>query len=227
MKKALFILFLLILSACSGDVNPFFIRASDGTRISVNYFPAESERGVILLHMLNGDKNDWNDFIPELEAKRYHVIAIDMRGHGDSDLDWHDFENKDEFARSVLDVEAAKKYLQKKGVKNIGIIGASIGSSIALKHASQSDDIRTIVLISPGLSYRGVNVVGDMERYGRDVYITATEGDVTSAIAAMKLERLATGNKKISLYKNAGHGTEMLEYEEIRAEIIDWLGNTI
>ena len=83
-------LFLLLIS-CKGDVNPFYIQTSDGLKISANFFPVDSDKGVVLLHMLDGEKNDWNSIVPKLTANKFNVLAIDLRGHGMSSLDWRDF----------------------------------------------------------------------------------------------------------------------------------------
>ena len=36
---------------------------------------------VVLLHGLGGDHTVWNAVIPEL-TERFHVFALDLRGHG-------------------------------------------------------------------------------------------------------------------------------------------------
>lgn len=89
----------------------------------------------------------------------FSVIAIDLRGHGASEGNWRSFSPR-EFNAVVLDVKAAKDYLISRGVKpgRMGIVGASIGANIALRYAAEDGEIKTVVLLSPGLNYRGVAI---------------------------------------------------------------------
>ncbi|NQU98950.1 alpha/beta fold hydrolase [Candidatus Woesearchaeota archaeon] len=226
MKRIIFIIALLLLSSCSGDVNPFFIKASDGVKISANFFPAESEKGVILLHMLNHGKNDWNDFVPVLNENGYNVLAIDMRGHGLSELDWREFSDV-EFSRAVLDVAAAKSHLEENGVSEFGIIGASIGANIALKYAAQDKEIKSIILLSPSLNYRGVTTSDNILKYDRAVFTVTSSKDTQSADDAFVLHEVASGEKKFLIYNDAGHGTDMFKEPSLNEVIITWLKKTV
>ncbi len=56
----------------------------DGIKISANYWPAKSENAVVLLHMLGRNKESWTSFAEKLKKAGFNVLAIDMRGHGES-----------------------------------------------------------------------------------------------------------------------------------------------
>ena len=47
-----------------------------------------SQEGVqlVLVHGFGNDAHIWDDFAPSV-ADAYHVVAIDQRGHGESDWD--------------------------------------------------------------------------------------------------------------------------------------------
>ncbi|UCD43048.1 MAG: alpha/beta hydrolase, partial [Chloroflexota bacterium] len=85
--------------------------------------------------------------------------------------------------------------------------------------------IRTVVLLSPGLSYAGVETSDAMVAYGeRPVFIVASEEDTYSADSSRKLHELAVGNSRLEIYQGAGHGTNMLENEPgLGAEVIEYL----
>jgi len=228
MRRILLFLGLLLLTACttSGDVNPFFIKTTDDVKISANFFPAESTKGVILLHMLNKGKNDWNEFASVLTSNGFNVIAIDLRGHGMSDLNWKQFSDV-EFSRSVLDVEVAMSYLQEKGITEVGIIGASIGANIALKYAAQDKDVKSIILLSPSLNYRGIETLENVRNYDRAIFIVTSKEDTQSADDSLILHETATGKKKFMLYENAGHGTNMFVEDTLSELILSWLKETV
>jgi len=219
------VLFLLV-SCSSGDVNPFFIKTSDGVKLSTNFFSANSDKGVVLLHMLDRSKSDWDNFIPVLTNAGYNVVAIDLRGHGASELDWSDFSSV-EFSRAVLDVSAAVDYLRKKDVSEIGVIGASIGANIALKHASQEKTVKSLILLSPSLDYRGVETGENIDNYEGSLFIVTSKEDSQSADDSLTLYESASGEKKFIVYDNAGHGTNMFSEESLSEMILEWLDNTI
>ena len=60
---------------------------SGGVRIAVRDFGGEGP-ALVLLHGLTGTFLDWTLMAPLLTAQ-HHVVALDLRGHGDSgDGDW-------------------------------------------------------------------------------------------------------------------------------------------
>jgi alpha-beta hydrolase superfamily lysophospholipase len=61
-------------------------RASDGTSLSAVLYEADHQPApaVVLVHMLTRTHADWAAFANELQQAGFHVLAIDLRGHGDS-----------------------------------------------------------------------------------------------------------------------------------------------
>ncbi|MBU0472438.1 MAG: alpha/beta hydrolase, partial [Nanoarchaeota archaeon] len=218
-------LFLLLIS-CKGDVNPFYIQTSDGLKISANFFPVDSDKGVVLLHMLDGEKNDWNSIVPKLTANKFNVLAIDLRGHGMSSLDWRDFSETD-FSRAVLDIVVAKSYLEEKGVTKIGVIGASIGANLALKYASQDKNIDSLVLLSPSFNYKGVKTSEDVLRFEGSALIIVDKEDSQSADDSLQLYISMKEKGQLMILENVGHGTAMLKDERVPEVILSWLKKTI
>jgi pimeloyl-ACP methyl ester carboxylesterase len=215
------------------EVNNFEIvdvtlKASDGITIKGTYYNTSNENasGVILLHMLSRNRGDWREFARYLQASDYRVLAIDLRGHGESDLNWRKFSPHAEFNDMVLDVATAKEFLVQKGVKStdIAIIGGSIGSNVAINYAAEDEDIRGVVLLSPGLDYRGVKTEEAMTAYGeRPVFIIASEGDVYSADSSRILHSRAKGDSKLNIYPSDAHGTWIIQSQNSSDMIIEWL----
>ncbi len=210
------------------QVKDVTLTTSDGITIKGTYYNASEEGGpgVILLHMLSRNRGDWQEFARRLQNLDYRVLAIDLRGHGESDLDWREFMPGEGFTDLVMDVTAAKEYLLEEGTgeKNIVIIGGSIGSNLALNYAAGDKDIKGVVLISPGLDYRGVKTEGAMIAYGeRPVFIIASEGDTYSAESSRKLYSLAKGDAKIKIYPADAHGTWILQSLDSEEMILEWV----
>ncbi|MEK7477743.1 MAG: alpha/beta fold hydrolase [Patescibacteria group bacterium] len=123
-----------------------FITA-DGVTIVGNYYNSTSTKAVLLLHQNGMDKSSWGDFPLVLQARGFAVLAIDLRGYGESTqisassstatgspgtLDYRNFTNKDYFPAMMGDITAARKFLQSKGKTEQDIVGASIGANLAI-----------------------------------------------------------------------------------------------
>jgi pimeloyl-ACP methyl ester carboxylesterase len=55
----------------------------EGPRGALHYFEGGSGKTVVLLHGSGSQAGDWHDVVPAL-ARRYHVLALDLPGHGES-----------------------------------------------------------------------------------------------------------------------------------------------
>lgn len=177
--------------------------------------------GVILLHMLWSDRTTWDEYAHELARNGFAVFALDMRGHGETggEVDW-DLAADD--IQMVWDNLSARPEIASN---RMGMVGASIGANMALVSGTNEPDARTVVLLSPGLSYAGVETSDAMVAYGeRPVFIAASQEDAYSANSSRKLHEIAVGEARLDMYQDAGHGTFMLANEpELGEEIINWL----
>lgn len=203
------------------------LNTSDGWKIAANYFPAPGN-AVILLHKFASGKDEWISFANELNQKGYAVIALDFRGHGESTLrngktiTWQDFTNAD-FNDMTKDVAAARDWLTNKGYDEFAIVGASIGANTALNYAVNDSAIKTIVLLSPGLQFKGIVTNQTIRNFTRPIFIVASNEDTYSARSATILYELTQGKKEIKLYDGAGHGVAMFDGTDLDRLILNWL----
>lgn len=105
-----------------------------------------AEQGVLLLHSEGQTRHEWMHLAQRLQRENYHVVSLDLRGHGDSD--WAADYSLDHM---VDDVVAALKTLPPKAV----IVGAGVGAQLAVL-ACGEEKLRTgknlaqaLVLVSP------------------------------------------------------------------------------
>lgn len=201
------------------------VNAADGLGlVGTFYAPSGTDSpwpGVILLHMLGNDRTSWDDFARQLTSSSYAVFAVDMRGHGDTG-------GSRDFKQAVDDLQRVWRYFTARSdvdAKRTAIVGASIGANMALITGALQPAIRTVVLLSPGLDYRGVTTAGAIADYGnRPVLIVASMEDIYAADSSRQLEQLATGESQLVMYEGAGHGTNMFGPEPQLADlIITWL----
>ncbi len=220
MKKYLLFIFLIFLLGCEGDKmkhKDVEIVTEDNLKISGDLYEG-GEKGIILLHQYTATKKIWRDFAEKMQENGYSVLAIDFRGHGLSDLDYDDFSEKD-FNNMIYDVKAAKEFLKKD---EIIIVGASIGANIALKFANEVDGV---VLLSPGLNYKGIDIEEDASLVNKPVLIVVHDKDKYAYESSMKLENLIK-NGELKTYKGNKHGTYILD-DETSEYVIRWVDNVL
>jgi pimeloyl-ACP methyl ester carboxylesterase len=189
---------------------------------------------IILLHMLGKDRSTWNTFASTLSQKEgYAVLSIDLRGHGESvkqnDGNTISFQSftPDDYNKMVLDVKAAKQFLittKNSNPNYISIVGASIGANIAINYAALDPTIKSVVLLSPGINYRGVSTEQAITKYkNNSIYIAATEGDSEAADSSKILcEKInCDGNLKIYSGGSNSHGTNMFSDQLLNPPLQD------
>ena len=191
---------------------------------------------VLLLHQLGTDHTEFDGLARLLNVRGYNVLAYDARGHGKStkkdgqDVTYEGFDQAG-FVDMTKDIEAALKFLRGKNVsvKRVGIVGASIQSSTGLIYASTHQDVRALVMLSPGLSYHGIDTTAPMRTYGdRPVFVAASTEDSPSYEAAGVLSHMAKGPKELQMLTNAGHGAGMFKKEPgLQTKVADWLSRVL
>ncbi|MCB9418279.1 MAG: alpha/beta fold hydrolase [Ardenticatenaceae bacterium] len=179
--------------------------------------------GVLLLHMLGSDRQVWEQvgLTDALLADGYAVLALDMRGHGESggERKWEMFDD------DILRVWQYFSGLEEVDEERTAVVGASIGSNLALRVGANEPAIETVILLSPGLDYRRVTTDDAIELYGgRPIFIVASEEDEYSAESSRTLAEIAQGEAVLQMYDSAGHGTAMFAAQpDLTNLILDWL----
>lgn len=164
-------------SPSPGDevVADLMLTTDDGFRLATTYEAGgpEAVGAVVLVHQLSSTRAEWAPVIEALGG-RHHVLSFDLRGHGGStrrvdgtERSWRDFLPED-WAAGVADLEAARAFLEGLGLgtSDTVYIGSSIGSTQVLRHVGKYVDAAGVVLLSPGLRYRDLDVVPAAKRFG-------------------------------------------------------------
>ena len=109
----------------------------------IRYFEkGTSKDTLLLLHGLGASAERWENVIP-LFAKKFRVVVPDLIGFGYSDKPIVDY-TTDYFAEFV------SKFVSKLGIKNLNIIGSSLGGEIAAESIINHDvNVKKLVLVSP------------------------------------------------------------------------------
>lgn len=197
----------------------------DGVRIAAEY--TEGPQGgpaALLLHMMPAVKEGWRPFTERLLAAGFtNVLAIDLRGHGESTegadgarLDYRLFDDAEHQAK-MRDVEAAVRWLEReKGVTTdrLVVVGASIGANLAIAYGAAHNEVPAVAALSPGLDYRGVTTDDKVTEYadGQGLYLAASGEDELSFRTDRRLAELRP-ESVVMEFSGAGHGTTIFESE--------------
>jgi len=197
---------------------PVFFETFDGVGIHADYYEpkpvADGAPMAILLHMYVSDRTAWKPLAGPLHEAGFAVLAIDMRGHGESVTPAlrERVEKRDPklFEEVHQDVRAAYDWLAgQEGIdrSRFALVGASVGCSVSLRYAVQDRSVDAVVCLTPGLDYLGLDSRPDMKKIrGRAILMLATEDERK---AAKTLATMADGAQAHVVASGKVHGTRM------------------
>lgn len=117
---------------------------------------------MILIHGFGNEAHIWDDFAPSV-AEAYQVVAIDQRGHGDSD--W-DPEGRYEYDDLVADLEAV---IDRLDFERVVLVGHSLGGRVSMLYAGRHPEkLAGFVIVdsAPELDPRGsIRIRQDVEQH--------------------------------------------------------------
>lgn len=199
----------------------------DGVRVQGDYYEGVTDKAVVLVHGYASSRTVFEPLIPAFQAKGWHVLAVDLRGHGQSVGNYSAFTAKD-FNAIPLDLVSLSEWLKSKreGIQ-ITVVGADLGADAALNATALSEAFVGAVGISPSLENRGIAVRAVMNRLNKPVLFIAAKDDDSSYKATAELFRLAatrSDEKQFLEYQAGGHGTDLLfSTTALAGEIIDFI----
>lgn len=188
------------------------------------YRPADTDPpwpGVLLLHMIYGQRQEWEELARTLSQNGYAALAIDMRGHGETggEMNW-------DLARQDIS-QVWQTFTSRQEIKadSTAVIGASMGANMAVLLGADQPDVQALVLLSPGLNYYMVQTAEPLAAYGvRPVLIIASQEDGYAASSSEELIKVAQGEAILEMYAGIGHGTAMLGNQpDLGSLLLEWL----
>jgi pimeloyl-ACP methyl ester carboxylesterase len=118
----------------------------------------ERAPAALLLHGAGGNRTGFATLAEALARSGMAVLAIDLRGHGESATNEDSFQNLDEASRSnlwtfaVRDLQAAVQWLRDQpGVHGaaLNLFGFAEGASLAAHYALADETVRSLTLLDP------------------------------------------------------------------------------
>ena len=204
-------------------------RTDDGVTLTATWYEPSTRPApaVVLIHMMNRSRRDWDTFASRLASEGVGALAVDLRGHGDSSGGVA----SDDLGRMVGDVTAARRYLATRPdvqPGRIGFAGASLGANLAALAAADVP-ATSLALLSPSLDYRGLRIEGAVRKLGARPVLLIASGEDAYAVRTVKdLQKAGGGTREVLLLAGAGHGTAMLGRDaDLARALVDWFRRTL
>ncbi len=217
---------------------------SDGYTIFGTWYTPGRPTGprpvVLLLHWFSGNHTQWfsliPDFIPELVRSGYVVLAIDLRGHGqstDKNGEYAPFGlfTADEVHRMMEDVPSAIAWIKTRpdaDSQRIAVIGVELGANLAFFSSNTYPEIKTAVSISPqfreGQPSLGPEYLRGLSDFQpNSVLFLAAFGDGYAFTSAETMAQATDEPVRVTGYQGSAHGFFLLRETATRQEILSWL----
>ncbi len=117
---------------------------SDDLTLSGWYVPGIDPQAIILVHGINANRTALLPQALMLHEAGYHLLLIDLRGHGKSEGGQVTYG-----FREALDVQAAADFLGTQAeVKQIGVLGTSLGGAAVVRAAALDPRLKAVVVES-------------------------------------------------------------------------------
>jgi pimeloyl-ACP methyl ester carboxylesterase len=228
---AAFLLQAALVHAVAADVR---FKTADGCLLEAGYLaPSSSGAPVFInIHGLGSNRGEWAGLEKILAKNGFGYLSPDLRGHGGSTecpggrADYRTF-SAAQWGGLSADIRSAAAFLEKKKIRYCRMVfcGASVGANLALKAAAEGPSPGGIVLLSPGLSYAGVeagrylsgSVPLLLAASEDDAYAWRSSGELTAAA-------LSRGVKAVFRRGHGGHGAVMLTGRDpgLPDNVMDW-----
>jgi pimeloyl-ACP methyl ester carboxylesterase len=132
----------------------------DGNRLAASVVGGDGQPAILLAHGGGQTRHAWDRTMRKLCAHGYRAIALDLRGHGDSDWSEDGRYELDAFADDLI---AVARHLRRPPA----VVGASLGGLAALvaegEKAPGTFSSLTLVDVTPRMEMAGINrIVGFM-----------------------------------------------------------------
>lgn len=192
---------------------------------------------VILLHSLGYNSQWWGDLPKELLSRGYAVLAIDLRGHGESvynkrlsKVSWKNMKNS-AYAKMPDDILAVMEVVKSENTKraffnNWAIVGADIGVSAGVIASDKfNNDPKTIVMISPVVDSKSLYIPVNLAHLeNTDILSISGTDDYESMEAADYLSRFAQNEFMTFVSSSKSTGMLMIKNDQELSKLIsEWI----
>jgi pimeloyl-ACP methyl ester carboxylesterase len=122
--------------------------------IYLDYERVGSGENLLFLHGLGSTKQDWDAQVP-IFSKHYHVITVDLRGHGQTD------KPADGYGVPYM-TQDIKGLIDALKIKKVSLIGFSMGGAVAFDFAAKHPEyLKNLVIVNSSPDFNNLGQVGE------------------------------------------------------------------
>jgi hypothetical protein len=202
-------------------------RADDGRVVNGLVMDAQQRPApaVVLVPMLGKSRDDWQVVAQRLWEANITALAIDLPREA-MPADPKELPGWSSYVRASLGYLASRGDVRSTA---LGVAGASLGANLAALEAGGDPRVRSLLLVSPSLDYRGVRIEAPMRRFGaRPAMLIASPGDPYAARSVRELASQPGGLREVRWTQTVAHGTVLLAREpELVRAVVEWFQRTL
>jgi len=157
----------------------------DGVELAADVAGDPADPAVLLFHGGGQTRHSWSGALFDLAGRGFHVVTVDLRGHGDSDWSPDGDYGPDVFSSDIISV--ARRF------DRPALVGASLGGLSSLRAIARTEDDPiasglVLVDVAPNVEMAGVTRIREfMRRHIDDGF--ASLDDVADAVQAYNPHR--------------------------------------
>ena len=207
------------------------LQTSDGVNLKASYTsPGRTGPAMLLIHQCNMDRSSWKAISSDLVASGIHVLALDLRGFGESGGEGLSSGFPALLRKSASDADLAFDYLIAQSdvdAFRIGVGGASCGGMISADLAVRKGTrIKALMLLSSPPSSNAIRNAANNSELA--VFAAATKQDPITPGVAGALESMVNGSANPSsvlrILGGTEHGLPMFSSNPtLQPELLNWL----
>src|SRR2546428_13660143 len=184
---------------------------------------------ALLLHGYGEDRSVWKDFAQQLRNRGWAVMALDLRGHGESkSRNQRPIQASPEWRKDPhefpVDLDPALDWLKAQpriNTRKIVIIGSDVGANLALIASGRFSEVRTVVAIKPNLE-ESLALAGSAQDFQPRSALIVVSGQAEG-------DRIRTMVKlpaRVVVASNSGGTAGWVANRQIADAIFQWLNET-
>jgi pimeloyl-ACP methyl ester carboxylesterase len=184
---------------------------------------------VLLLHGYGENRSVWKDFSQQLLTRGWAVMALDLRGHGDSkSRNQRPIEATPEWKKDPhefpVDLDPALDWLKAQpriNTRKIVVIGSEVGADLALIASGRFSEVRTVVAINPNLD-ESLALAGSAQDFQPRSALIVVSGQADGD----RLRRMVRLPSRVLIASTSGGTARILADRQVTDAIFQWLNET-
>jgi pimeloyl-ACP methyl ester carboxylesterase len=184
---------------------------------------------ILLLHGYGEDRSVWNPLKAELLSRGWAVMALDLRGHGESTMKNGNPLHADPAWRTdahevPLDLNPALDWLKAQprlNSRKIVVIGYDVGADLALIASGKFPEVRTVIALNPKLD-EILSMTGSAQDFQPRSALIVT----SSVEEGPRLKPLVKAPVEIATRQYPDGAAQWAANKTLQADILRWLKDT-